>query len=217
MTKLTYIEKALLAQRESKYIEFKSEFNVSSTGAWVEIVKDIVAMANTGGGCILIGASSSGIPNGFDVSNVLALDPADIADKIHKYTGVNFSDYEVHVAEKDDQRLAAMLVNEADTPIAFTKPGTYETEEGKQKTAFSKGTVYFRHGAKSEPGNTSDISKAIERRVERIRDSWLGGIRKVVHAPAGTEVKIQSAGVKETFDSSATPIRLVDDESAPTD
>ena len=49
------ISKALNAKRESKYIEFKSEFNPDSPQDWCEIIKDIVALANTGGGVIIFG------------------------------------------------------------------------------------------------------------------------------------------------------------------
>lgn len=42
--------KALTAKRESKHIEFKEGFNPSEARDWCEIIKDIVAMANSGGG-----------------------------------------------------------------------------------------------------------------------------------------------------------------------
>jgi hypothetical protein len=35
------------------------------------------------------------------------------------------------------------LVNGTANPIVFSKPGTYDIGGGKQKTAFSAGTVYF--------------------------------------------------------------------------
>ena len=46
------IEKAKAAKRESKYIEFKVSFDIDSTQDWCEIIKDIVAIANSGGGII---------------------------------------------------------------------------------------------------------------------------------------------------------------------
>lgn len=45
------IKRGLTAKRESKYIEFKSAFDVESAAEWCEIVKDIVALCNSGGGC----------------------------------------------------------------------------------------------------------------------------------------------------------------------
>ena len=48
--------------------------------------------------------------------------------------------------------MAAIKIGPAFPPIVFTRPGTYSVEGGRQKTAFSQGTVYFRHGAKKRPG-----------------------------------------------------------------
>ena len=44
------LAKAPEAQRESKYIDFKEMFDPDLARDWVEIVKDIVAMANSGPG-----------------------------------------------------------------------------------------------------------------------------------------------------------------------
>src|SRR3990172_7254577 len=94
------VVKALNATRESKYIEFKEAFNVSSQGEWCEIIKDVVAIANTGGGVILIGLDNFGAPSGFDVKPILEFDSADITNKINKYTGVQFSEFELSEEEK---------------------------------------------------------------------------------------------------------------------
>lgn len=49
------LDKALTATSENESIDFKRSFNPASTEEWLEIIKDIVAMANSGGGIILIG------------------------------------------------------------------------------------------------------------------------------------------------------------------
>ena len=43
----TTLEKALSATQESKYIEFKGEWQTTSDHDWCEIIKDIVALANS--------------------------------------------------------------------------------------------------------------------------------------------------------------------------
>jgi hypothetical protein len=100
-------------------------------------------------------------------------------------------------------------------PIVFTDPGTYDVGGGKQKTAFARGTVYFRHGAKSEPGTTEDLRGALNKELDRVRSSWLDGITKVVTAPIGATISVLPAEVKLTGAESATSVRLVNDESAP--
>lgn len=186
-------------------------------GAWCEIIKDIVAMANSGGGAIAVGLDNAGQPTGADVSQILALDPATIADQIHKYTGVHFTDVDVVQKTKGGTRIAVIVTEPVPVPIVFTKPGTYKLDEKTQKTAFSAGTVYFRHGAKSEPGNTEDLRVSIECQLESIRKSWLKGVRKVVQAPPGSRVLTFPAGVdvRETSSPDARAIRIVDDPDAP--
>ena len=44
------LQKALAAERESSRIEFKREFNPASRAQWCEAIKDIAAIANSGGG-----------------------------------------------------------------------------------------------------------------------------------------------------------------------
>ena len=67
--------------------------------------------------------------------------------------------------------------------MVFTKPGTYDVGGGKQKTVFSSGTVYFRYGPKSEPGNSDDLEHFVERRLNQIRKTWMDDIAKVFGAP----------------------------------
>jgi len=211
-----FIKKALNAKRESKSVEFKESLNVASPGEWTEIIKDIVAIANSGGGAILIGVDNHGKPNAFDVKPLLEFDSADITNKIHKYTGIQFSEFEILEEEKVGHKIAALNIKGVSIPIVFTKPGTYDIGGGKQKTAFGIGTIYFRHGAKSDPGNTEDIRKAIERQLESIRKDWLRGVRKVVTAPHGSKIVVASGQeFRESGSPNATPIRIVNDSSAP--
>ncbi len=209
------VDKGLKAKRESKYVDFKRSFNPASAGKWCELIKDIIAMANSGGGVILIGLDNGGVPSKEDVQPVLNIDHATLVDKIRKYTGYQFSDIEIHEAKKKGEQIAVFEISGVKVPIVFQNVGTYEVSHRKQKTAFSCGTVYFRHGAKSEPGTTEDIRKAIERQLETIRSEWLDGVRKIVTAPQGSKVTVFSGEVKESKSPGATPIRLVDDPDAP--
>ncbi|MEO7724215.1 MAG: N-6 DNA methylase [Chthoniobacterales bacterium] len=57
---------------------------------------------------------------------------------------------------------------------------TYTLEDGKQqKNAFGAGTLYVRHGAKSEPARLADIARLVDTNVQRARREWLSGVKKV--------------------------------------
>lgn len=78
-----------------------------------------------------------------------------------------------------------------------------------------RGTVYFRHGAKSEPGNARDLSRFVTREVDRQRRAWLSNIRKVAAAPKGSQVVVVSSKNSDT-PLTLREVRVVDDPSAPT-
>jgi predicted HTH transcriptional regulator len=165
------LESALQSSSESIRTEFKESFDISSPQEWCELIKDIVAIANTEGGVILIGVDNSGVPVDRRVSTNKKPDPADITNKINKYTGYQFSEFAICSCEKTGHDLIAIIIQNISVPIIFNKPGTYDIGDGKQKTAFGTGTVYFRHGAKSEPGNTNDLQHAFEKKLEVVREA----------------------------------------------
>ncbi|MDG6949798.1 MAG: putative DNA binding domain-containing protein [Nitrososphaerota archaeon] len=207
--------KALSATRESHRIEFKEGFNPEQLGEVLELLKDVLALANSGGGCILFGVKNDGTPAGVDVAPVLAFDPARLTDQINKYTGVQFSDFEFHETQKQGMKLVAWVIGELDPPAPFSKTGNYARQDGKQVNAFLQGVIYFRHGAKSEPGTRADIRESIERAVKRQKKNWLSGIRKVVTAPRGHKVMVLPPDVTLSGAPDASPVRLTNDPSAP--
>jgi Putative DNA-binding domain/EC042_2821-lke REase len=213
--KVRDIAKALASQRESKHVEFKEKFDHADTQDLCEVIKDIVAMANSGGGHILFGVKNDGSASGWDCTLLRGLDPAQLTDKIASYVGEQFSEFDIYEAERRGTRIAVMEVRPVHIPLIFVRPGTYDVGQGKQKTAFGRGTAYFRHGAKSEPGTSQDIRQSVQREIEAIRRSWLGNIRKVVDAPHGHKVMLLPPEVVESDGALATPIRLVDDPNAP--
>lgn len=200
---------------ETAEIDFKARFNPSASEDWCELIKDIVAMANSGGGVVVFGVNDDGTPAVGDLGPIQNLDPATIADKLKKYTDQHFGGFSASPGPRRGAPVVALAVSGVSIPIVFTSPGTYDIGGGKQKTAFSRGTVYFRHGAKSEPGNTDDLRGALERELDRVRSSWLDGIAKVVTAPVGATVSVLPDEVRLTGSDAATAVRLVNDDAAP--
>src|SRR5581483_2223684 len=179
----------------------------------VELVKDLVAMANSGGGFILVGINDDGLPSGLDVSTVLRLDPAHLTDKVYRYTGEHFGGFAISDATRGDAAVAVIEVNRCDELLVFTRPGNYMAA-GKQKTAFSSGGIYFRHGAKSEPCTPSDLRRHIQGLISTERSRWLEGIRQVVEAPSGAEVAVIERSRRDA-EGKATRVRLTNDPDAP--
>lgn len=210
-----WFERAAVAKREGRRTEFKHRFDTSSRGEWVEIVKDLAAMANSGGGVLVFGVANDGTASMADLAGVRALDPAEVSDQVRKYTSSNFDGFEIREVKRRGGPAVAIAVGRCTgAPLVFTNVGTYEVPggKGKQKNAFSIGTVYVRHGAKSEPATSEDLREFIERELEEVRAAWLNGVRRVVEAPRGSELAVirrgGSAGGKQT-------VQITDDPDAP--
>ncbi|MCK0139647.1 RNA-binding domain-containing protein [Aliiroseovarius sp. F47248L] len=204
------IEAATSTWEESDILDFKREFSPHKKAAfWAETVKDIIAFANTRGGILLFGVNDDGSPSEIDCTGLLTFDTASIADQIKKYTGCDFALISILSIEKESRTYPAIAISPVDLPIVFTKVGTYETRPGSQKTAFSVGTVYFRHGAKSEPCTRDDLKAFLDRRLDAIRKEWLGNIRQVVEAPFGTNVVLTHSGT------AISEVNVTDNPDAP--
>lgn len=191
------IDRALAAKRESRRVEFKPAFDESSAGDWSEVIHDIVAMANSGGGVILVGVDQTGNPTGAETH----LDSHEIAERLRTQIESPFTDFQVVAAAKNEKPVVAIEVGEARTPLVFSD-GTSE-----------RGRIYFRHGAKSVPGTTEDLAAAIERRMNSMRRSWLNAVKRVVQSEV--PVVVLPSEVRDSDSPEATPIRVVDDPSAP--
>jgi hypothetical protein len=209
------IDNAIKAIKESSTVEFKSRFDPSSPGELIEIIKDIIAMSNSGGGCILIGVNDDGCPSDESISPALALDQAIIIDKIKKFTGVQFDLFEIQQIERMGKESVAIIVAPFSQIIIFEEPGTYLIENNKQKTAFGRGTVYFRHGAKSDTGNNDDIRFRTDSDIDKIRDTWLGNIVQVFEAPRGYIVRTLPPEIVYKDSPESTAIRITDSLDAP--
>lgn len=204
------IDVALTLSDEQDWLDFKREFDPTSAAEWCELVKDIVAIANSGGGFIVFGVSDDGSSSGHDVRAALELDTATIADKVRRYTGARGITCAIHRRLRAGTEVAVLEIEAVRWPLVFTSVGSYELPDKKQGRAFSVGQVYFRHGTKSEPGASEDLRQFVDREVSRQREEWLGNVRKVVEAPAGSVVSVTPATPLEVVrDGDAIPARLV--------
>lgn len=206
------------ATSEAKRLEFKSQFNVHLPSFWCELIKDIVALANSGGGTLAIGLNNDGSVSGSDLTDCFNLDVADIVNQLAKYTGREFDQFTTEKAEKDNKQIFIFHVNGIYPPMVFIKHGNYLDEStNTQKTAFSKGTVYFRHGPKSEPGNNEDLHQSLEREISRQKKSWLSNIKKIMYSSSSPEIKLHSSKVNNTDTPVPIPAKIIatDDTNIP--
>jgi hypothetical protein len=207
-TKMRDLELIATQPVETDEIDFKETFDRHNQRDWCELLKDVVAIGNHGGGAIVIGVRDDGVAVGVSDDTRVKLDSAEIGDQIRRHTGRHDPRCIVRSAVRDGKAVVVIEVQSTAVPIIFSKNGTYEIG-GKQKSSFVEGKVYFRHNSKSEPGSTEDLERAITREVARHRHEWLGNIRKVVEAPIGSKVSVSAPGVMEPDPNGSLGVRLV--------
>jgi hypothetical protein len=199
-----WVKECLEKTSESKEIEFKSSFDPKDELHVLNIVREIVAIANSGGGYIVFGVDNSGNPTGDDLK-ILQWDPAKITDQINKYTSVQFCGFEIQRAEKDGKQVAVMKIEEVNPPLVFTKEGEYtdRTDPSRKKCAFHRGTIYYRHGTKTEPGDQNDIRESYDRFLERRRKKVI----EVLEAAPGVKIEVLTHAPGKTGVSATTDDR----------
>lgn len=208
------VDRALAAKRESQRVALRETFDVQSDRDWCELLRDVVAMANAGGGAILFGVDLKGRPSGRDVSAAGALERS-LPARLDAYAESRLDELEIVPALKDGVPVVALVVGAAPTPMVFSRACTFETGAGKAGTVFERGALLFRHGAKSRSATTEDLAAAVERRVSAIRKAWLSAVKRIVHAPEGSSIEVLPPEIKDSDSPDAIPIRVVDDPSAP--
>jgi hypothetical protein len=209
------ITKCLTAKRESKAVEFKEQFLPTDPRQSLEVLKDIVAISNSGGGTLVVGINNAGVATGADVRPTFDYDHARYCDLIRKYTNQNFADFEIVEDKKDGETVAIFLIDPPDYPLVFEKPGTYPVEGSKhQQTAFAQGTLFFRHGAKTESATTDDLRKFMQNRFKEIQDQLVKGMRRVSEAPRGSELTVVPTG-GDFSSMNGIPLRITTNPNAP--
>ncbi len=131
------IDDAVASKGEHDWVDFKREFDPGSAAAWCEIVRDVVAMANSGGGFIVIGLNDDGTPSGADIQATLLVDPAVVADKIRRYTGVQFASFSLHRRKRNTTDVQVVVVRAAQCPVVFTQAGNCTSYQTRSRGARS--------------------------------------------------------------------------------
>jgi len=190
-----FLTRAAQALRSSKRVAFGS-------GEYVQLVRDITAMANSGGGVVAL-------------EGVAEVDEELIHEELARYAEPEFESFTVESITRNGRPATAIVVEGAPGgPLVFTRQGRYRTPDGGDHVAFVRGGLYFRHGAKSEPATGADVRDFITRQLDATRARWLSNIRQVMHAPDGAEVAVVETAERDE-EGRPTLIRLTTDPHAP--
>lgn len=200
---------------ETAHIDFKSRFDPDAPRDWCEIIKDIVAMHNSEGGVVVFGLDSFGCDAGDAAGLVRPVDPAHVIDKVRKYTGQVLRAFRIEDFERNGKTYKGWVIPTGEVPVPFKEPGTWEKPDRKQETVFSRGQLYFRHGAMSEHASFEDMLAWRDRVSDSARRRMYEDMGKIVSVPPGHSVQIVPEGVAAQVPTLAERVRITDDPTAP--
>jgi hypothetical protein len=203
-------------KRESQCLDFKSQFNINNRGDWIELVKDIVAMANSGGGYIIFGKDNNGNPTHHDVSKLLQMDQANLVDKISVFVDADVGDVALAALDYNGDRFAVIHVPGTTTPIIMREVGSYPDpkNQAKQKWVFRPGMMFFRHGSKSEPAKQSDIDRFFNSYLKEMRSHLISGMKIVTETPVTHKLVKIPKELTLVLDEGGAAIRFSDEKGS---
>jgi hypothetical protein len=187
-----YLGRAANATRSSKRVALRDSVD------YVELVRDVAALANSGGGVIVL-------------DGIAGVDEELLHEQLGRYAEPEFEGFDVEPVSRNGRPSTAVVVEGVrNAPLVFTQTGRV----GGDHVAFVRGGLYFRHGAKSEAATGEDVRDFIRRQLEATRAQWLANIRQVMHAPDGAEVAVIETAERDE-EGRPTLIRLTTDPHAP--
>jgi hypothetical protein len=207
------VEAALASARPSTRVAFWTELKPATPGVWVELAKDVAALANSGGGVVVFGVARDGSPTGWNPEHLLQVGMGRVHRELDPYVGGPL-DLTVAAGRRQGRKVATMHVAvRRGAPVVFARDGSYADKAGREHTPFRRGMVFFRHGARSGPATAKDLARFAAHEERRIRRDILEHLRQVAKAPTGSEVIVVPP--ESAAPGSVERFRVVDDPKAP--
>ncbi|MCH7488279.1 MAG: ATP-binding protein [Chloroflexi bacterium] len=214
--RIVELRRRLRTKKETRELDYKETLDVRSKEHQAGLAKDVAAMANTVGGVIIVGVrDKTWEPLGVSSQIEAQLNPEDLDNKLSEYIDPR-AEFDVSGFSQRGKRFVAIEVpKSANAPHMMKKEGNFPgPTKGRTLSAFPRGAIFVRHGAKSAPATRRDMERIFGERLEAERRGWMEGVRRVSEAPVGSEVLVQQQlGVRVTSDPNAPEVRAVLDTS----
>jgi len=150
---------------ESENLDYKEDLNIDKTEDVVKIAKDIAAMANTGGGYIILGVDKNFNKKGLTLER--KIDEAILRSKINKYF---YPPIEIHyrevfrVVNGETKKFGVIHVSPSGDIVIARANGNY-CKKNKTVAEFHEGEILIRDGSKSKPVGPYELRKLIDMQI----------------------------------------------------
>lgn len=181
--------------REEESLDYKRSYDLSgkSTKDKVEMVRDVVAMANTSGGYIVLGVDERRTggtltyePVGIPEDHLKSLDIDSLKPQVERFLNVSAPiRLQIHHLDEHEGRCFALLYVEEsqEGTIVMEKDGQYQDEKGSTKKIFRAGDVLVRAGGSSRRADQNAMREQVSKMRRRERERWteeILGVRELM-------------------------------------
>ncbi len=174
---------------EGEDFDGKSALDPTSAHDYLKLAADLVAMANTRGGCILIGTRGEPIPKGHGP----LFDSARVDDKVNSLVEPRIGGIKSSMIGEDFVLLE--VEKSQNPPHVFKQDGTYMNAQGKNAFVFRKSDVFARHSSKSERASRSDFDRWFEERRQHLFEN----VKMIFEAHPNARMQIADSGPAVPF------------------
>lgn len=183
---------------ETATLEFKEWVDLSDRESALKFVKEIVALANAGGGRIEVGVTDEGSAAH---RSAVYVDPATLTDKVDAFISPDHLELVVEVSEGSGRRYAVIVPEVAAPPLVMAKDGTFGSGT-KQATIFRKGDVFVRTGTKAQRATRQHFTDWAD--AVRLRERGLIMERMTFVAKLPADATLQAVASDEELDEPST-------------
>ena len=147
---------------ENNRWDYKRDIHINPNYKFAEILKDILAFANSGGGWLVLGVDDEGEIVGVEEK----IDPTSlgskITDTINSQVMVDLNYYKLELGE-ELKTVGLLYVHDSDRILLCPK----DISNSKNKPIIKANSVYFRRNASSTIANKDDYDFLIEKMIRR--------------------------------------------------
>lgn len=189
------------AATETRNIDFKRSMNwrTSTQCAKFELLKDIAAMANAGGGFLIIGRDEPLHETGtLTEEEAGSFDPTEVNKSIHRYLAP------IHECRVECERSGADLLVVLDVPEFETSPLIFQQvgncgDSGCKKPHFLAGDIFIRTKAQQTQriATAEEMRDLINRGVRKTSTDFVTAIQRMLSAPQSIEEPLAASPYDE--------------------
>jgi hypothetical protein len=209
-----------IAPAHSINLEADRVFNVNSEHDWLTLIRDVAAVANGGGGQILVRLVSGQAPDDTAGTGAATLTSSELVARLAQFTDSSFAHIQTRIVESDASAVI-VEIGCAAIPIVFNKGGWVVDPNGRTKCieVFPTGSFFVRHDGRIAPGTSADLRASFAQQLGIARRRWLASIRRILKRPIDLEQprvrRRMHAAKRIRGEPIVKPVRIVNDPSAP--